>query len=205
MIINEPSDGGAAHYRFFNFLLLLLLLLLAELERLEVVRGGEVTVRSKPSSTVFSTGEWSAEALGLLLAEDAGDLQYTEREQHHKDTEEEQHTKICCVIKVHRILNGAKLGWYLLTFYSYRWRRVYSTDDHLTTTPHYFSNLHYHLLWRGGFYQKSDLREAELRAEFVLELRLVGVEDGDGRDRLAWKKQQKVTETCLCCCKSFIF
>lgn len=42
------------HYGLFNFLLLLLL---AQLERLEVVRGGEVTVRSKPSSTVFSTGE----------------------------------------------------------------------------------------------------------------------------------------------------
>lgn len=47
--------------------------------------------------------------------------------------------------------------------------------------------------------KKSDLREAELQAEFVLELRwLLGVEDGDGRDRLAWEKQQKnkIKETC---------
>lgn len=39
---------------------------------------------------------------------------------------------------------------------------------------------------------QPDLREAELRAEFALELRLlVLVEDGDGRDRLAWEKQHK--------------
>ena len=55
MTMNQPSDKGAAHYGFFNFLLLLLLL--PELDRLEVVRGGEVTVRSKPSSTVLITGE----------------------------------------------------------------------------------------------------------------------------------------------------
>lgn len=55
-MIHRPSDRGAAHYGLFSFLLLLLLVL-AELERLEVVRGEEVTVRSKPSSTVFSTGE----------------------------------------------------------------------------------------------------------------------------------------------------
>jgi len=43
-----------------------------------VVGGGEVMGRSKPSSTVFSTVACSAEALGLLLAEDAGDLQRRE-------------------------------------------------------------------------------------------------------------------------------
>ncbi|TNN69899.1 hypothetical protein EYF80_019967 [Liparis tanakae] len=57
-------------YGFFK-----LLPLHPELDRLEVVGGGEVHGRSKPSSTVFSRVECGAEALGLLLAEDAGDLQ----------------------------------------------------------------------------------------------------------------------------------
>lgn len=56
------TDRQALHYGFFDLLLLLLLCL-------EVV-GGEVASRSRPTSTVFS-----AEALGLLPAEDAADLQ----------------------------------------------------------------------------------------------------------------------------------
>lgn len=49
------EEAEITHYEFFDFLLLLLLL--AVLERLEVVRGEGVTVGSRPSSTVFSTGE----------------------------------------------------------------------------------------------------------------------------------------------------
>lgn len=50
------------------------MLLLEELERWEGTAGGGVTVRSKPSLTVV-TGVWDNGGLGVLLAEDANDLQ----------------------------------------------------------------------------------------------------------------------------------
>ncbi len=41
-----------------------------------------------------------------------------------------------------------------LTGYISLTKELYSTDDHLTTSPHYFSNLYYHPLWRRGFCQE---------------------------------------------------